>query len=116
ARADLEGAGAPERAVELVPRAFLHQQVDALLRADAAVMPAVRADVQGPDEAVLDVDVPALVAFLPGVGWNLQLGPFGGAGLALFFEPGHSRHRMWSRRRQFGSARGRAPGQPRTPV
>jgi len=43
------------------------------------------------DEPVLDVDMPALVRISPGVGWNLQLYPFGRAGLTLFFEPGHSR-------------------------
>src|SRR5712691_7160065 len=56
------------------------------------MVPTIRAHIQGADEPVLDVDVPALVAFLPGVGWNLQLDPFGRAGLTLFFEPGHSRH------------------------
>src|SRR5712691_11044059 len=56
------------------------------------MVPAIGAHVQRADEPVLDVDVPALVAFLPGVGWNLQLYPFGRAGLTIFFEPGHSRH------------------------
>src|SRR3989449_4967228 len=56
------------------------------------MVPTIRAHIQGADEPVLDVDVPTLVAFLPGVGWNLQLYPFGRAGLTLFFEPGHSRH------------------------
>src|SRR5256885_323471 len=88
----VKGIGGPESGVELVPGAFIDEQVDVLLGGNAAMVPAIGAHVQRADEPVLDVDVPALVAFLPGVGWNLQLYPFGGAGLTLFFEPGHSRH------------------------
>src|SRR2546426_3897728 len=51
---EVEGIGGPERAVELVPRAFVHQQVDVLLRADAAVMAPGRADRPGPGQTGLD--------------------------------------------------------------
>src|SRR2546425_11221839 len=50
----------------------------------------IGAHVEGADEAVLDVDVTALVAFLPGVGRNLEPDPFGRARLTLFLEPSHS--------------------------
>src|SRR2546430_13938122 len=88
----MEGVGGAESCVELVPGAFIDEEIDVLLGGNAAMVPAVGAHVERTDEPVLDVDVPTLVAFLPGVGWNLQLYPFGRAGLTLFFEPGHSRH------------------------
>src|SRR5256886_10570623 len=88
----VKGIGGPESGVELLPGALIDEEVDVLLGGNAAMVPAIGAPAQRADEPVLDVDVPALVAFLPGVGWNLQLYPFGGAGLTLFFEPGHSRH------------------------
>jgi hypothetical protein len=75
-----------------VPGTFVYEEIDVLLGRNAAMVPAIGAHVQRADEPVLDVDMPAFVAFLPGVGWNLQLYPFGRAGLTLFFEPGHSRH------------------------
>src|SRR5438034_1976145 len=56
------------------------------------MVPTIGAHIQRANKPVLDIDVPALVAFLPGVGWNLQLDPFGRARLTLFFEPGHSHH------------------------
>ena len=88
----MEGVGGAESCVELVPGAFIDEEIDVLLGGNAAMVPAVGAHVERTDEPVLDVDVPTLVAFLPGVGWNLQLYPFRRAGLTLFFEPGHSRH------------------------
>src|SRR5256884_7150891 len=54
---------------------------------------AIGADIQGTNEPVLDVDMAALVALLPRVGWDLQFDPFRRARFALFLEPGHSRHR-----------------------
>src|SRR5439155_15541673 len=89
---EVEGIGGSESSVQFVPGALIHEQIDVFLGGNAAMVPAIGAHIQRADEPVLDVDVPALVAFLPGVGWNLQPYPFGGAGLTLFFEPGHSRH------------------------
>src|SRR3989454_669843 len=73
----------------------------------------IGAHVQRADEPVLDVDMPTLVAFLPGVGWNLQLYPFGRAGLALFFEPGHSRHSGELEGDNLGGASSRRQPRPR---
>src|SRR3989442_10654908 len=87
-----ERIGGLEPRVELMPRALVHEQVDVLLGADPAMVPTVGAHIERADEPVLDVDVAALVAFLPGVSWNLQLYPFGRARLALLFKPSHSCH------------------------
>src|SRR5207247_10639294 len=66
------------------------EQVEDILCGDAAVVTASGAHVECAYEAVLDVDVTALVAFLPGVGRNLEPDPFGRARLTLFLEPSHS--------------------------
>src|SRR5439155_9537469 len=88
-----EGIGGAQLAVQLVPGSLVHEQVDVFLGRNAAMVTAVGANVERADEPVLDVDVAARVAFFPGIGWNLPLHPFGRARFALFFEPGHSRHR-----------------------
>src|SRR5207245_2703895 len=73
--------------------------------ADAPVVAAVGADIEGAEEAVPDVDMAAPVAFLPGVRRDLQLHPFGRARLTFLFEPGHSRHRMILERDNLGGPR-----------
>src|SRR5207247_11346915 len=88
-----QGAGRTQLDVQLVPGALVHQQVDVLRRGDTAVLAALGADIERPDEALLDVDMTALIALLPGIGWNLQLHPFGAARFALFLKPSHSRHK-----------------------
>src|SRR5207247_11470673 len=109
----VKGIGGPESSVQLVPGAFIHEEIDVLLGRNAAMVAAIGAHVQRADEPVLDVDVPTLVAFLPGVGWNLQLYPFGRAGLALFFEPGHSRHSGDLEGDNLGGASSRRQPRPR---
>src|SRR5207249_10647850 len=95
--------------IQLMPRPLVDQQVDVFLGADPTVMPAVGAHIERANEPVFDVDVTALVAFLPGVSWNLQLDPFRRARLALFFKPGHSRHRGALEGDKSGIEPGRAP-------
>src|SRR5437879_13045216 len=91
-----------EPRVELMPRALVDEQVDVLLGADPAMVPTVGAHIERADEPVLDIDVAALVAFFPGVSWNLQLYPLGRALLALLFNPGYSCHSVASERDKFG--------------
>src|SRR5207253_10409647 len=77
----VEGIGGAEPAVEFVPGAIIYEEVDVFLGRNAAMVPTIGAHIQRANKPVLDVDVPALVAFLPGVGWNLQLDPVGRARL-----------------------------------
>src|SRR5207244_11262656 len=71
---------------------LVNEEVEVFLRGAAAMVPTIRAHIQGPNEPVLDVDMAALVALLPRVGWDLQLDPLRRARFALFLEPGHARH------------------------
>src|SRR5216684_1814867 len=89
----VEGIGRTEAGVEFVPGALVDQQVDVVLGGDAAMVPTVGADIEAADEAVLDVDMAAGLALLPGVGRDLELDSFRRARFPLFLEPGHARHR-----------------------
>src|SRR3989440_6929958 len=106
---EVQRIGGPETRIQLMPRPLVDQQVDVFLGANPTVMPAVGAHIECANEPVFDVDVTALVAFLPGVSWNLQLDPFRRARLALFFKPGHSRHRGALEGDKSGIEPGRAP-------
>src|SRR5204862_8011016 len=93
-----EGVGRAQLRVQLVPRAFVDELDDVFLGGDAAMVTAVGADDEGANETLFDVDVPALIAFFPGVGRDLQPHPLRCARLAFLFEPGHSCHRIGGRR------------------
>src|SRR6266571_2548971 len=89
---EFEGIGGFQRREQLVPRPFVHQQVDVFLRADTAMVATIGAHVERANEAFTDIDVPALITLLPGVCRDLELDTLGGARLTFLFEPGHSSH------------------------
>src|SRR5882757_387987 len=94
---ELEGVSGLQRREQLVPRAFVDQEVDVLLGADAAMVATIRTHVERANEAFADINVAALIALLPGVCRYLELYALGGARLTFLFKPGHSRHRVTKR-------------------
>ena len=80
-----------------MPGTFIDQEIDVFLCADAAMVAAIGADVEGANEALANVHVAALVALLPGIRRDLEPDPFGRSRLTFFFEPGHSRHKVTKR-------------------
>ena len=80
-----------------MPGPFIDQQVDVLLRANAAMVAAIRTNIEGANEALANVHVTALVTLLPGICRDLKPNPLGRSRLTFFFEPGHSRHKVMKR-------------------
>ncbi len=88
-RLELERILGAEVAPEFAPGPLIRQQLDVLLRADPAVLAALRTDIEGTLEFVPDVHVTTAVTFLPGIGRNLATLADRSPGLSLFLEPGH---------------------------
>src|SRR5205085_10929071 len=86
---ELERIGRPNLDLRLLGRPFVEQQRRVLAGSDAAVMAAIRADVEVADELLAQIRVSALVALLPGVGRNLVFFVARKARLFLFAEPSH---------------------------
>src|SRR6185436_13593612 len=89
---EFQGVGGLESGEQLVPGAFIHEEIDVLLRGNSAVMAAIGADIERANESLADVHVAALIALFPGVCRDLELDSLGCTRLAFLFEPGHSRH------------------------
>jgi len=110
---EVEGSVEWSLGVELVPGTSSIRRSMVLLGGNPAMVPSQsRAHIQGADEPVLDVDTcPHSSHFSQASARNLQLDPFGRAGLTLFFEPGHcARHSGGLEGRQF------VRGPPAAPV
>ena len=90
---ELERVGRAKPGIQLAPGSRIGQERDVIFGADAAVLAALGTDVERLLELLPDVDVPAAVALLPGVGRNLQPFTLRRPWLAFLLEPCHHGHR-----------------------
>ena len=70
---EFQGVSGLQRSEQLVPRTFIDEEIDVLLRGDASVVAAIGAHVERANEAFANINVPALITLFPGVRRDLEL-------------------------------------------